>query len=240
MIVYCVTNNLDNKKYVGQTGRTIEARWKEHLHSARQPSRIKQCPYLYAAMNKYGSENFTIVEIDRSENEDQIDDVEELWIAKLGTTDRSRGYNISFGGASRPHPDTRAKLSASLKGKPAWNKGRPMEEDHLKNTRLAAEKRRGVPLPITPQGRESLRQSKLGENNPNYGKTETYAALSEWRKKNPDFSSGNKNAMWRKDVSDSVILQLRSIGLKQDRIANIVGCSQGTVGNRIRKYPEYV
>lgn len=39
MLVYAITNQLDGKKYVGQTRRTLEARWKEHVRSARQPSR---------------------------------------------------------------------------------------------------------------------------------------------------------------------------------------------------------
>ena len=194
MIIYAITNWVNGKKYIGQTRRTVEERWREHLHSAKQPSRIKMSPYLYAAMNLHGLDNFTIAEVDRAETQEELDDLEELWIAKCGTTDQNRGYNISWGGASTVGPETRAKLSASLKGKPAWNKGKPMGEEHYKNTVAAAEKRRGVALPITPQGRESLRQAKLGENNPNYGgkaiTEDTIRKMREAHKGKPAWNKG--------------------------------------------------
>ena len=97
MLVYAITNQIDGKKYVGQTRRTLEARWKEHVHSARQPSRHKQCPYLYAAMNKYGFDNFSAAAIEQAETQEELDERETFWIAEFVTTNRDRGYNISFG-----------------------------------------------------------------------------------------------------------------------------------------------
>ena len=267
MIVYAITNWLDGHKYVGQTGRTIEARWKEHCASARQPSRVKQCPYLYAAMNKYGIENFEISEIDRADDRDKLDDIEELWIAKLGTTDRNRGYNISFGGSSRPHPETRARLSASLKGKPAWNKGKPMEEEHYKNCLAASKKKRGVPHNLTPDGRKKLSESRLGENNPNYGgksmTEETRRRLGEaakgrvaWNRGIPHTEEAKEKMRGPKpwaalprpsiqgdkhpnflNVSVEAMKQLRSIGFSYNKIAETLGCAHGTVTNRLKNWP---
>ena len=226
-------------------------------------------PYLYASMNIHGINNFRIQEIDTTESQDHLDDIEELWIAKLGTTDRRFGYNVSWGGASRLGPDTRAKLSTSLKGKPAWNKGQPMSEEHLKNTRLAAEKRRGVPLPITPQGRENIRNSKLGENNPNFGgKSTTPESIEKravqlrgkpsWNKGVPQTEEarekmrgprpslagprphrrGSNSSNYLEEVSTDSIKQLRSIGFAFSKIAERVGCSAGTVKNRLNGWPE--
>ena len=170
MIIYAITNQIDGKKYIVQTRRTLPERWREHLHSARQPSRHKMSPYLYAAMNKYGFENFSAEVVEQAETQEELDERETFWITELDTTNRDKGYNISFGGASPVcNPETSAKLSASLKGKPAWNKGRPMEEEHLRNTRVAAEKRRGKPNPLTEEGRRRLSEDRRGEKNPNYG-----------------------------------------------------------------------
>ena len=170
MLVYAITNQIDGKKYIGQTRRTLEERWKEHVKSSHQPSRHKQCPYLYAAMNFHGIENFTVETIEHADSQEELDERETFWIAELDTTNRDHGYNISFGGSAPcSNPETRAKLSASLKGKPAWNKGKPMEEEHLRNTRIAAEKRRGKPNPLTEEGRRRLSEDRRGEKNPNYG-----------------------------------------------------------------------
>jgi hypothetical protein len=192
-------------------------------------------------MNKYGFENFTIREQDRAETQEDLDKRETFWITEFGTANRKHGYNISFGGASPVcNPETSAKLSASLKGKPAWNKGKPAGEEHLRNMRIAAEKRRGKPHPLTEEGRASLRESKLGENNPNYGNPESAVNVLKWHKEHPDVFRGDCNPMYRKDVSDHVILQLRSMGFSQQRIGKLVKCSQKTIGNRLRSYPEYV
>jgi hypothetical protein len=189
-------------------------------------------------MNKYGIENFEIAEIDRADDRDQLDDIEELWIAKLGTTDRNRGYNISFGGSSRPHPETRARLSTSLKGKSAWNKGKPMGEEHYQNVLKSGVWGENKPQ-ISAAGMQRIREAKLGDKNPNFGGK---SVTEETRRKHSEYTTGryvgDKNPMFKKKVSNEAIRQLRSIGLSQQRISEIVGCSQGTVGNRLNGWPE--
>jgi len=50
-MVYLITNEVNGKHYVGQTTRTVEQRFKEHMES----------PYpIGKAIRKYGAENFTI------------------------------------------------------------------------------------------------------------------------------------------------------------------------------------
>lgn len=269
VIVYVITNLVTGKKYVGQTRRTIEERWREHLHSARQPSRVKMCPYLYASMNVHGFGNFTISELDRAQTLDELNDLEELWIAKLGTTDRRWGYNVSWGGASRLGPDTSAKLSAALKGKPAWNKGKPMGPEQRANMIRSGVWAVGREYRLTLKGRQRLVSSKLGKKNPNFGgksntpeSIEKRAAQSRgkpsWNKGIPQTAEacekmrgprpslmgprphrrGANSSKFRQDVSTEAIKQLRSIGFSPNKIARLVGCSHGTVTNRLKGWPE--
>ena len=60
--IYKVTNDINEKIYVGQTAFSIEERWSEHLKDRLQ-QKSKNRP-LYNAMNKYGIEHFKIEQID--------------------------------------------------------------------------------------------------------------------------------------------------------------------------------
>ena len=55
--IYKIFNEFDDKIYIGQT-INIEKRWWKHISVARTSFAYKS--YLYAAMNKYGCENFHI------------------------------------------------------------------------------------------------------------------------------------------------------------------------------------
>lgn len=53
--IYCHTNTVNGKKYVGQTGSTLEKRWQQHLYEASLP-RLRRL--FLAAIHKYGPEVF--------------------------------------------------------------------------------------------------------------------------------------------------------------------------------------
>lgn len=85
--VYCITNQLNGKQYVGITGRSLEQRFAEHC---------KADSYIGKAIRKHGVENFTIKEIDQADTKQDLCEKEMLWIEKLGTF--GRGYNLTIGG----------------------------------------------------------------------------------------------------------------------------------------------
>ena len=57
--IYCITNTINNKKYVGKTLMSIEKRFSEHIQDSRR-RKLEKRP-LYSAINKYGADKFTIV-----------------------------------------------------------------------------------------------------------------------------------------------------------------------------------
>lgn len=89
MIIYKITNKINNKIYIGQTIRTLEERVKEH-------KRKKNCS-LYKAFNKYGIENFDFEIIEKCNSTEEMNEKEIYWI-KYYDCLMPKGYNLCEGG----------------------------------------------------------------------------------------------------------------------------------------------
>lgn len=102
MIIYKVTNLLDNKFYIGLSKGILPWVIKRHRNDAKNKPQYK----LHLAINKYGFENFKFEVIDNSATtEDELSQLEIKYIAELKPQ-----YNISAGGYG-------------VKGLTPWNKG---------------------------------------------------------------------------------------------------------------------
>lgn len=92
--IYCITNLINEKKYVGKTTYSITKRFQEHCRDSKK-ERCERRP-LYDAMNKYGIENFVVEELIECPN-DELDSYEKMYIEKLQTYGHN-GYNATKGG----------------------------------------------------------------------------------------------------------------------------------------------
>jgi len=93
--IYMITNKINDKKYIGQTKKTLKQRFSRHIYDSKR-SDLKKIP-LYHAFEKYGVGNFIIELIDVCE-ESQIDNMEKYYIQKYNTY--VNGYNATLGGKS--------------------------------------------------------------------------------------------------------------------------------------------
>ena len=97
MLIYKITNLINNKCYIGQTIKTAEQRWKEHQSHAFGSHPNDQNKTLYKAIRKYGLENFTFEVLqDNIETFEQLDKAEIYWIDYYNSF--VKGYNENFGG----------------------------------------------------------------------------------------------------------------------------------------------
>ena len=82
-----ITNCVNGKKYVGITSRSIKQRFNEHC---------KTDSYIGRAIRKYGESNFSITQIDKSSNWEELCEKEVSYIKEYDSFDN--GYNQTIGG----------------------------------------------------------------------------------------------------------------------------------------------
>lgn len=99
-IIYCITNLINNKLYIGQTHRNLQERWNEHLAAGND---LDNNLPLYRAMRKYGQDNFSIAIIEQCPDE-ELNEKEQYWIKQKQTWIAlypDKGYNVTNGGNAR-------------------------------------------------------------------------------------------------------------------------------------------
>ena len=89
--IYLITNNINQKQYVGQTIMTLKQRWNKHLSVSRQENPTG----IAGAIKKYGKDNFTMQLLATCNIED-LNDLEQYYIKKYDTF--NNGYNLTLGG----------------------------------------------------------------------------------------------------------------------------------------------
>ena len=91
--IYCFTNLINNKKYIGSTIQEPSVRYNQHLYNATHENTHQYDYPLYQAIRKYGLRNFTfkiLYQIDCSE--EKIREIEQQYIIKYNTLSPN-GYN---------------------------------------------------------------------------------------------------------------------------------------------------
>lgn len=113
-IIYMITSP-SNKKYIGQTTQSLEIRWKQHVDSSKREYK-DHCKVLNKSLRKYGDKHFKIELLEECENSDL--DIKEIEYINTYNTIVPNGMNIKNGGSNGTHhPDTKTKISNSLKGR---------------------------------------------------------------------------------------------------------------------------
>ena len=91
--IYCFTNLINQKKYIGSTINEPGKRYKQHLQHAFNEKDSKYHYPLYCAIRKYGLENFSFDVLESKEcSEKEIREIEHEYIIKYNTV-APNGYN---------------------------------------------------------------------------------------------------------------------------------------------------
>ena len=145
--VYCHTNKINGKKYIGITSQKPEQRW-------RNGEGYRNNEYFSRAIEKYGWHNFMHEILYSGLNRIEAENIEVKLIEEYKTTHNDCGYNIESGGnvAKDIPQSTRQKISEALKGHPCTaetkkkisesKKGKPNPRKGVKATSEQIEKNR--------------------------------------------------------------------------------------------------
>lgn len=189
MIIYKIVNKINGMLYIGQTTRSLKERWRSHLKEKRQGRLIGK------AIQKYGKDNFSIAEIDRYDNLDDLNNAEEYYIDFLNTLSPN-GYNLLTGGKNGRHTEeTKAKLSKIAMGRTAAFKGKH-HTDETKALLRAAK----LNKPRSNETKLKISAATKGCKNPFFGKThspETILKIKAARERD----RGRKRGPYKKKVA---------------------------------------
>lgn len=128
-IIYCYTNKVNGKRYIGQTINP-DQRFNAHKSSAFNSKSQEYNSLIHQAFRKYGYENFIYEVLDEADTVEELNGLEVYYIAHYNTQ-VPNGYNIEAGGLNCSRPlkeETKVKLMQAHAA---------LSEEEIKALRLA-------------------------------------------------------------------------------------------------------
>ena len=152
-IIYKITNLINGKIYIGQTVKSLEKRWKNHLASSKKSNYP-----IHLAIKKYGQENFSREILFECSTQEELNS-QELKNALELNSFAPNGYNLAAGdGKGKWSEETKKKMSLAKKGK-------PMPEDQKIRLRTLSKGRKH-----SEETKKKMSLSRSGDKNPLFGK----------------------------------------------------------------------
>ena len=222
--IYCITNTVNGKQYIGQTIRTIEQRFKDHINKSKYN---KDNQYLYTAMNKYGIENFYVSQLEfisyktKQELVDELNKKEIYYISTFDTK-KPNGYNMTDGGVLLPN---------TYEKKPVCNYD--LERNFINNFESAAEAARYY----------NISQADI-THCCNREKVKIVGGFI-WRFKNDDYDVKtiklNKRVIYQYDLQGNFLNKYNGIknAERSNGLSNIGACCKGkykSIGGYVWRY----
>lgn len=193
--IYCYTNKITGKKYVGQTCQSLEKR------AGKNGYKYRRCTVFWKAIQKYGWENFEVEILEDGLTLKQANEREQYWISQLNTL-TPNGYNCAIGGMNVSSSDyVKQKISKAKKGRKASPEAiEKNRQSHLgilhspEAKEKISQKLKGKPKHYTEEGKQKLIDSAIqrcsGSGNPMYGKHHS----DESKEKNRQSHLGKKSS----------------------------------------------
>lgn len=169
--IYLIRNVINNKVYVGSTGKSygFETRWLRHRADLR--GNCHQSPHLQNAWNKYGENNFEFMILEQCDD-NMLIIREQHWIDYYDSMNQNKGYNLKEAGSrGKWSEESKKKMSESLKG-------RVFTEEHRRKLSEAG-KHRVYTDEIRKNMSNAHKGKHCGKDNAFYGKHHTKETIAK-------------------------------------------------------------
>lgn len=119
MIIYKVTNLVNQKIYIGQSINSLEHRRSEHYRDSKRTDR--PAVYFHKALLKYGYASFKWEVIEELDSLELLNEREIYWISFYNSSQRNKGYNLKHGGQNGGTCCLETKNKIGKATKERWN-----------------------------------------------------------------------------------------------------------------------
>ena len=158
-IIYCATNSINGKRYIGLTTQNLNVRKRNHKYKSKNNL---DNSYFHNALNKYGFDAFEWTVLNETVDVKFLKRLEKIYISFYNTRDYDYGYNILSGGQC-----------LSGENHPWWGKKHSVE-----TLRKMSQKRKEYE--ITEESKQKMSKNHAdvsGDKNPFFGKTHTNKSM---------------------------------------------------------------
>lgn len=194
MIIYKVTNIVNNKIYIGQTIKSLNLRRKIH-----EETPLKYCAYFQKAIKKYGKESFVWEELEICQTREQLNKQEKFWIKFYNSNESKFGYNLTNGGDSFEFNEaTKKKISESITGEKNGFYGKKHLEETKQKVSIANKGKKR-----SDTYKKLLSENVSGDKNPFYGKKHSLETKEKISRSRIGISWGKHSIESRKKISIS-------------------------------------
>lgn len=218
-IIYCFTNNINGKKYIGQSISKGNARYNNHKSSYKNPDDCEYESPLHRAFRKHGFENFTYEIL--AQDIESIDLLNQLEIQYIQQYDCQipNGYNIEPGGKNCAKPKT-----IEHRKKEIWAQAKLTEEEVIELRK--AYQRKESPTKIYKEKYENIMHYNSFLN---IWSGRRYALIM------PEVFEKGRHTKLNAETVKLIRKDREETNLSYDKLAEKYGISKGTIADIIKK-----
>ena len=217
-IIYCYTNKINGKKYVGQTINP-EQRYNAHKSNYQNPNHTEYNSLIHKAFRKYGFNNFTYeVLVKGIDDINVLNELETYYIKKFNCQ-TPNGYNVEAGGKNCAKPKT-----LEHRKKEIWGQAKLTEEEVIELRKAYRDKKSPTEI-----------YNKKYKNRLHYN-----SFLNIWVGKRyglimPEVFQTGRHTKLTAEIVREIRKDREQTNLSYDKLAEKYGVSKGTISDIIKR-----